>query len=44
MNLVNDQLLRQKLQIIIYKTLISTVILSAIIFLIRDEGFSFGRL
>ena len=42
MNLVNDQLLRQKLQINIYKILITTIVFSAIIFLITDEGFFFG--
>ena len=42
MNLVHDQRLRQKLQINIYKTLISTIVFLAIIFLITDEGFFFG--
>ena len=43
MNLVSDKLSRQKLQINIYKILISTIVFSAIIFLITDEGFLFGR-
>ena len=38
MNLVNDKLTRQKLQINIYKILISVIILSTIIFLVREEG------
>ena len=42
MNLVNDQVLRKRLQINIYKILISTIVFSAIIFLITDEGFFFG--
>ena len=42
MNLVNDQVSRQKLQINIYKVLISTIVFSALIFLIKDEGFFFG--
>ena len=42
MNLVNDQLLRQKLQINIFKILISLIVFSAITFLITDEGLSFG--
>jgi len=42
MNLVNDQISRQKLQIIAFKILIATIALLAIIFLIRDEGFLFG--
>ena len=42
MNLVNDQLSRQKLQINIYKILISTIVISAIIFVIADEGLFFG--
>ena len=42
MNLVHDQRLRQKLQINIYKTLISTIVFLVIIFLITDEGFFFG--
>ena len=42
MNLVNDQLSRQKLQVNLYKTLISTIIFSAIVFLIKDEGYFFG--
>ena len=42
MNLVHDQRLRQKLQINKYKTLISTIVFLAIIFLITDEGFFFG--
>ena len=40
MNLVNDQLSRQKLQLNIYKILISLIVFSAIIFLITEEGFS----
>ena len=42
MNLVNDQHSREKLQINIFKILIGAIILSAIVFLIRDEGFFFG--
>ena len=42
MNLVNDQLSRPKLQIGIYKILISFIVLLAIIFLIKDEGVFFG--
>ena len=42
MNLVNDQLSRQKIQINIYKILISFIVFSAIIFLVKDEGFFFG--
>ena len=42
MNLVHDQRLRQKLQINIYKTFISTIVFLAIIFLTTDEGFFFG--
>ena len=42
MDLVHDQRLRQKLQINIYKTLISTIVFLVIIFLITDEGFFFG--
>ncbi len=42
MNLVNNKLSREKLQINIFKILIVTIILSAIVFLIRDEGFFFG--
>ena len=39
MNLANDQLLRKKLQINVFKVLISFIVFSAIIFLIKDEGF-----
>ena len=42
MNLVNDQLSRQKLQTNIYKILIGTIVFSAIIFLITDEGSFFS--
>jgi len=42
MNLVNDQLSRKKLQINIYKILISFIVFLAIIFLISDEGFFLG--
>ena len=42
MNSVNDQLSRQKLQINLYKILIGTIVFSAIIFLITEEGFIFG--
>ena len=41
MNIVNDKLSRQKLQINIYKILISTIVFSAIIFLITNEGLFF---
>jgi len=43
MKLVNDQLARQKLQVNVYKILISFIVFSAIIFLITDEGFFFGK-
>jgi len=39
MNLVNDRFSRQKIQINVYKILISIIVFSAIIYLIRDEGF-----
>ena len=42
MNLVNDQLSRQKLQISIYKILIGFIAFLVIIFLIKKEGFLFG--
>ena len=42
MNLVNDQLSRKKLQLNIYKILISFIVFLAIIFLITDEGLFFG--
>ena len=42
MNLVNDQLSREKIQTNIYKILISVIVFSAIIFLVTDEGFFFG--
>ena len=42
MNLVNDQLQRKKLQINIYKILISLIVFLAIIFLITNEGFFLG--
>ena len=42
MNLVNDQLSRKKLQVNLYKILISFIVLIAIIFLITDEGFFLG--
>ena len=42
MNLVNDQLQRKKLQINIYKILISFIVFLAIIFLITDQGFFLG--
>jgi len=42
MNLVNDQISRQKLQINLYKILISFIVFSVIVFLITDEGFFFG--
>ena len=42
MNLVNDQISRQKLQINLYKILISFIVFLAIIFLIKNEGFLFG--
>ena len=42
MNLVKDQPLRQKLQINLYKILISFIVFLAIIFLITDEGLFFG--
>ena len=41
MNILNDKPYRQKLQINIYKILISLIIISAIIFLITDEGLFF---
>ena len=42
MSSVNDQLSRQKLQIKLYKILIGTIVFSAMIFLITEEGFIFG--
>tara|TARA_B100000212_G_C27334677_1_gene516303 strand:+ start:762 stop:896 length:135 start_codon:yes stop_codon:yes gene_type:complete len=42
MNLVNNQLSREKLQMIIFKTLIGAIVFMSAIFLIRDEGFFFG--
>jgi len=42
MNLVNDQFSRQRLQINIFKILITFILFSVIIFLITDEGFFFG--
>ena len=42
MNLVNDQLQRKKLQINIYKILISFIAFLTMIFLITDEGFFLG--
>ncbi len=42
MNLVNNQLLRQKLQINIFKILISMIVFLVIIFLIANEGYFFG--
>ena len=42
MNLVNDQLSRKKLQVNVYKILISFIVFSAITFLITDEGFFLG--
>ena len=42
MNLVNDQLTREKLQMVLFKTLIGVIVLSAIIFLIKNEGLFFG--
>ena len=42
MNLVNKRLSRQKRQINMYKVLISTIVFSAIVFLITDEGFFLG--
>ena len=42
MNILNNKPTREKLQINIYKVLISFIALSAIIFLITDEGLFFG--
>ena len=42
MSFVNDQLSRQKLQLNIYKILISFIVFLAIVFLIKDEGFFIG--
>ena len=42
MNTVDVKTPRQKLQINMYKILISFIVFSAIIFLIKDEGFFFG--
>ena len=42
MNIVNNQTTREKLQKNVFKILIGAIIFSAIIFLIRDEGFFFG--
>ena len=42
MNFVNDQFLRQKIGINIYKILIGIIVFLAIIFLIADEGYFFG--
>ena len=42
MKILNDKPSRQKLQINIYKILISFIIFSAIIFLVKDEGLFFG--
>ena len=42
MNFVNDRLSRQRLQINIYKFLISTIVFAVIVFLITDEGFFIG--
>ena len=42
MKLVNDQIARQKLQVNVYKILLSFIVFSAIVFLVTDEGFFFG--
>ena len=42
MNILNDESSRQKLQINIYKILISFIVFLTIIFLITDEGLFFG--
>ena len=42
MNLVNKQLSRKELQLNLYKILISTIVFSAIIFLVTNEGFFFN--
>ena len=42
MNSINNQLSREKLQMKMFKILIGLIIFTAVVFLIRDEGFFFG--
>ena len=42
MSIVDNQITREKLQRNVFKVLIGVIIFSAILFLIRDEGFFFG--
>ena len=42
MNLTNNEVSREKLQMKIFKILIGFITFSAIVFLIKDEGFFFN--